>query len=149
MRHTADINLEYLAKLKRVGFWRSEGEPFLPDPRTMVDQSWEAGERDRVIAYLESSFYVPIAQCGPSWCRFGCSPRPADIGTQDLTDGTWVFPEGLFTTSVHIASSRQSSSWSTFGSNIFEFQICQSYAPTESKTVQRIPPKAGIAGLFR
>ena len=86
---------ERLGKLKRVGFWRSEREPFLPDPKTFVDESWDASERQGVIAYLESSYYMPVAQGGPSWCRFGCSPRPTDIGTQDLTDGTWLFPEGL------------------------------------------------------
>jgi len=95
MRHIADITLEHLAGLKRVGFWRSDRESSLPDPSALVDEAWDVAERERVIAYLESSFFVPVAQGGPSWCRFGCSPRPADIGTQDLTDGTWVFPEGL------------------------------------------------------
>ena len=95
MHRIADISLEQLANLKRVGFWKSDREPSLPDPRTLVDPAWDSGERGRVIAYLDSSYYVPVAQGGPSWCRFGCSPRPADIGTQDLTDGTWVFPEGL------------------------------------------------------
>jgi hypothetical protein len=95
MHRTADITMEDLAKLKRVGFWKSDREPSLPDPRALVDQGWDATERERVISYLESSFYIPVAQGGPSWCRFGCSPRPRDIGSQDLTDGTWVFPEGF------------------------------------------------------
>lgn len=95
MHLTADITMEHLARLKRVGFWRSDKEPSLPDPRTLVDQAWDIGERDRMIAYLENSYFIPVAQGGPSWCRFGCSPRPLDIGTQDLTDGTWVFPEGF------------------------------------------------------
>jgi hypothetical protein len=95
MRRTANIPLEQLAKLKRVGFWRSDREPSLPDPKMLVDQRWDTAERERVIAYLDASYYVPVAQAGPSWCRFGCSPRPRDIGTQDLTDGTWVFPEGF------------------------------------------------------
>lgn len=38
---------------------------------------------------------MPYVQAGPSWCRCGCPPLPSDIGTQDLTDGTWIFPEGL------------------------------------------------------
>jgi hypothetical protein len=95
MHRTADITLDRLAGLKRVGFWRSDTQPSLPDPRGLVDETWDGNERERVIAYLECSFYIPVAQGGPSWCRFGCAPRPADIGTQDLTDGTWVFPEGL------------------------------------------------------
>ena len=95
MHRTADITMEHLATMRRVGFWRSDREPSLQDPRALVDEAWDAAERERVISYLESSFYIPIAQGGPSWCRFGCSPRPRDIGTQDLTDGTWVFPEGF------------------------------------------------------
>lgn len=95
MRRIANITLEHLTALSRVGFWRSDREPSLTDPRELVDQGWDAAERQSVIEYLEGSHYMPIAQGGPSWCRFGCSPRPADIGTQDLTDGTWVFPEGL------------------------------------------------------
>jgi len=95
MRRTTDMTLERLGTLERVGFWRSDSQPSLPDPRTLVDETWDAAERGRIIAYLESSFYIPAAQGGPSWCRFGCSPRPKDIGTQDLTDGIWVFPEGL------------------------------------------------------
>jgi hypothetical protein len=95
MHRTTDMTLEHLAMLKRVGFWRSDSQPSLADPRTLVDEAWDAAERERVIGYLESSFYIPVAQGGASWCRFGCSPRPRDIGTQDLTDGTWVFPEGF------------------------------------------------------
>jgi hypothetical protein len=87
--------MEHLATLRRVGFWKSDREPSLPDPRVLVDEAWDATERERVISYLESSLYVPVFQCGPSWCRFGCSPKPRDIGTQDLTDGTWIFPEGF------------------------------------------------------
>jgi hypothetical protein len=94
-RQTANITFDCLANLRRVGFWRSDQQPTLPDPRVLVDTNWDAAERMRVIDYLESCYYIPVAQGGPSWCRFGCSPRPADIGTQDLTDGVWVFPEGL------------------------------------------------------
>ena len=95
MRHTADITLEHLVTLKRGGFWKSDTEPSFPDPQALVDAAWDSAERERVLSYLEASYYTPIFQGGPSWCRFGCSPRPADIGTQDLTDGTWVFPEGF------------------------------------------------------
>src|SRR5258708_2288104 len=95
MHRTADITMEHLVTLRRVGFWKSDREPSLPEPRVLVDEAWDAAERERVVSYLESSFYVPVAQAGPSWCRFGCSPKPGDIGTQDLTDGTWVFPEGF------------------------------------------------------
>ena len=38
---------------------------------------------------------LPYACAGPSWCRLGCPDIPGDIGTQDRTDGTYLFPEGL------------------------------------------------------
>ena len=79
--------------LKRVGYWWSPEEPTLPHPRDYVDTAWDAGERQRVIAYLSRCNYLN-AWCGFSWCRFGCSNYD-DMGTCDLTDGTWLFPEGL------------------------------------------------------
>jgi hypothetical protein len=32
---------------------------------------------------------------GLSWCRFQCGIPLRDMGSRDLTDGTWVWPEGL------------------------------------------------------
>ncbi len=92
---TADLSDSQLARLKRVGFWWSPDEPDLPHPRDDVDPSWDRVERDRVIAYLESCYQPPYMYFGYSWCRLGCPDAPDDIGTQDRTDGTWVFPEGL------------------------------------------------------
>ena len=79
--------------LKRVGYWRSPAEPALPDPHEYVDASWDAVERERVIFYLDNGYYL-YGWCGFSWCRFGC-PNDAEMGSSDLTDGTWLFPEGL------------------------------------------------------
>jgi hypothetical protein len=66
----------------------------LPHPRDFVDESWDGAERARVIGYLDSA-YIMLGYVGFSWCRMGCPGAPEDIGTRDLTDGTWVFPEGL------------------------------------------------------
>lgn len=91
----ADIPPEEWSRLRRVGFWRSEYEPALLDPRELIVGDWPEDERRRLIEYLEASYMMPYVQAGPSWCRCGCSPRPPDIGSGDLTDGTWIFPEGL------------------------------------------------------
>lgn len=32
---------------------------------------------------------------GHSWCRFFCDVSHQEIGSQELTDGVWVWPEGL------------------------------------------------------
>lgn len=94
-RRTADIPQHMWPQLRRVGFWHSDQQPELADPKEHVVTDWSEEERWKVVEYLTTSYLMPYTQGGPSWCRFGCSPRPADIGTQDLTDGTWVFPEGL------------------------------------------------------
>lgn len=84
-----------IAQLKPVGFWYSDQEPHLPHPREYVDPSWDIAERERAMAYLERCYQPPNIYFGYSWCRLGCPAEPPDIGTQDRTDGTWVFPEGL------------------------------------------------------
>ena len=94
-RKVADLPIDQFELLRREGFWCSEEEPHLPHPSDFVDESWDVEERRKVIAYLGSSYLAPIVQAGPSWCRMGCRDLPADIGTQDLTDGTWRYPEGL------------------------------------------------------
>ena len=33
--------------------------------------------------------------CGYSWCRFGCGIQGPEIGSRDLSDGEWLWPEGL------------------------------------------------------
>lgn len=83
-------------EMQRVGFWWSKDEPDLPHPKEFIDKTWDAEERGKVIAYLENSHRMPYFQCGPSWCRL-CwfDKQPQDIGTQDLTDGTWLCPEGF------------------------------------------------------
>ena len=92
---TADLTYEQLRQLKMVGFWTSPERPDLPDPRSYIDDQWDRGERDLVIAYLENAYRHPYTYLGHSWCRLGCPGIPQDIGTQDRTDGTWLFPEGL------------------------------------------------------
>lgn len=91
----AQLTESRIAELKRVGFWQSDREPDLPHPRDYVDVSWNPEERERVIAYLERCYQPPYFFFGYSWCRLGCHDEPPDIGTQDRTDGTWLFPEGL------------------------------------------------------
>lgn len=80
--------------LKRVGFWWSDLEPDLPHPRDFVDPDWDASERKKVIAYLKQSYELHRYK-GLSWCRLGCPGIPRDIGSLDLTDGVWVFPQGF------------------------------------------------------
>ena len=94
-RVLASMAMSQLDQMTCVGYWRSPEQPDLPHPGDFVDASWDAGERRRVIEYLDHAYQIPMLSFGPSWCRMGCAGFPKDIGTQDLTDGVWLFPEGL------------------------------------------------------
>lgn len=110
-----------VSTLRAIGYWKSPEEPFLPDAHAFVDPTWDPAERDAVIAHLRAG-EVAIAWCGTSMCRFDCAVDPsspavltlktavpdADInrlcrvvfgrenmGSNDLTDGTYIWPEGF------------------------------------------------------
>ena len=78
--------------LDSVGFWFNELAPSrYPRPQALVG-SWKARERTRVLAALRRG--VPFASYrARSFCRFTCGER--QMGHRDLTDGQFVWPEGL------------------------------------------------------
>jgi hypothetical protein len=94
-RILASMAMSELEQMPQVGYWRSPENPNLPHPGDFADASWDDAERQKVVEYLDHAYQIPMCSCGPSWCRMGCAGVPGDIGTQDLTDGVWLFPEGL------------------------------------------------------
>jgi hypothetical protein len=79
-------------RLRTIGFWRSirDAEPSLPDPRDFIDPEWDARERARLADYLRTGRRVR-AQKGKSRCRL-CG---AVNGSEEQTDGVYLWPEGL------------------------------------------------------
>lgn len=77
-------------QLMRIGYWRSGSGLRCPDPATFVDLSWDAHDRQKIIAYLRSGT-VPWVAAGQSTCRM-CG---VTNGSAEFTDGTYVWPEGL------------------------------------------------------
>jgi hypothetical protein len=81
--------------LRGVGFWRNRSGSWLPHPAYLVDEAWETADRGRIVQYLrdgiEQSVYL-----GYSYCRFAGGPPREQMGCSDLTDGAWVWPEGLW-----------------------------------------------------
>lgn len=76
-----------------VGYWFSandEHNAHLPKPQNHVDKMWDPVERDLVIAHLENG-KVDNSFRGMSLCRF-CGMWN---GSEDITDGTYVWPSGL------------------------------------------------------
>jgi hypothetical protein len=86
----------------RVGYWRatkksSDGKrvivnfPDCPDVHDFIDPSWDINERQMVIDYIKKG-KIKHSWMGSSTCRI-CGKR--GNGSSCLTDGTWVWPEGL------------------------------------------------------
>ena len=73
-----------------VGYWRSDEHPEWPEVDTFVDPSWDEDEQIQTSAYFSSGTRVHPHR-GYSPCRF-CGERN---GSAELTDGTYVWPEGL------------------------------------------------------
>lgn len=79
------------ATLILIGYWsRSATDELWPRPEQFVDQSWDADDRYLLAEYLERGF-IARSYMGYSTCRI-CG---ADNGALELTDGTFVWPDGL------------------------------------------------------
>lgn len=81
-------------RLLLVGYWRSPEEEQYPDPRTLVGAGYPPDLRDRICRYLRAGV-TSLSYMGYSNCRFSCGVPDHEMGTEDLTDSTWVWPEGL------------------------------------------------------
>jgi len=81
-----------MSRLEVLGWWFDDQAPGnLPRPQLLVSP-WPPSERAAMRAYLRAGQTL-VAYEGRSHCRFGCGER--DMGCSDLTDGTFVWPEGL------------------------------------------------------
>ncbi len=86
----------------RVGYWRPLGgnrgddprDYVLPDPRTLVDVNWDSDVRSRIASYLKNGKVLAYG-FDYSYCRFRCGVSDTLMGSCDLTDGVWIWPEGL------------------------------------------------------
>ena len=80
--------------LKAIGFWITGlHDERQPAPQELVG-TMPADQRARLADYLAAGM-THESYLGLSWCRFGCGIDLARMGSRDLTDGTWMWPEGL------------------------------------------------------
>lgn len=85
-----------------IGYWRplTIGERWehdsavLPDPRELIDHSWNPEDKRRIVEYLRHGRTV-VTYMGYSYCRFSCGVPYNAMGTSEMTDGVWSWPEGL------------------------------------------------------
>jgi hypothetical protein len=93
--------------LKLLGFWAPlphwygsyhhpsiDKEPPWPDVRRAVRAGWRSTEREPLVAYLRHG-HRWNGSLGFSACRFACRDKYSILGSGELTDGEWVWPEGL------------------------------------------------------
>lgn len=81
--------------LKLIGYWGERPGDRLPNPKLFVDWSlWTAEFRRAVCEHLSSGKEV-IDELGLSFCRFHCGISNRQLGTRELSDGVWAWPEGL------------------------------------------------------
>ena len=88
----SDVLNPFEKPLILIGYWSGGyGEGPWPDVREFVDESWDQDDRLEVGSYLRNGL-VARAWMGYSPCRL-CD-RTTN-GNLDLTDGTYIWPEGL------------------------------------------------------
>lgn len=81
-----------MKRLEVLGHWfRPEAPSTLPRPQQLVG-TWNAQQRAAVLHHLRAG-KVLVTFPEPSFCRFACGETA--MGTRDLTDGRFVWPEGL------------------------------------------------------
>ena len=82
--------------LKGIGYWRGgQGDDVLPDPRLLVGANYNKMEQNMIVKYLRSGVVVN-SELGYSWCRFRGGPPEREMGSSDISDGKYVWPEGLW-----------------------------------------------------
>jgi hypothetical protein len=80
--------------MKLLGYWAGEEEQGYPNPCDLVRPGWAGADLELLIRYLTTA---PMFRgyWGHSSCRFRCGIDDTEMGSRELTDGEWVWPEGL------------------------------------------------------
>ena len=80
--------------LRPIGWWiESLEDEELPAPQEFIGQQ-SADVTEALALYLANGLRL-VQYRGRSWCRFVCGIEHSKMGSWDLTDGVWVWPEGL------------------------------------------------------
>ena len=79
------------AEFNYVGYWTEykDANKFI-NPNILIDEHWHTKDKDKIIKYLDGG-NVCARYLGWSDCRI-CK---SENGSLDLTDGKWIWPEGL------------------------------------------------------
>jgi hypothetical protein len=77
-----------------VGYWYSEYHTGLPKPQDFEDKTVDEEKRKMLVNYLNSGKRCNSYR-GYSNCRYRCGIENKNLGSTCLTDGKYVWPEGL------------------------------------------------------
>jgi hypothetical protein len=92
--------------VRAIGYWcpsvlspsrpsfRRPSDIAFPDPRRLVCWGRYPVDRGAIVGYLHAGREYARWR-GVSYCRFGCGIDDSSMGNRCLTDGEWVWPEGL------------------------------------------------------
>jgi hypothetical protein len=83
---------------KRIGYWTDDTFEFdrliTIHPKYLVDHNWEVARRSKIVCYLKSGVCA-LEELGCSYCRFEDGPPDREMGCVELSDGVYIWPEGL------------------------------------------------------
>ena len=78
-----------------IGYWKEDGEEFQwPDPARRIKKIEDPSLKARIVAYLRAGVRIH-EDLGFSYCRLPGGPPDEQMGNCDMTDGTWLWPEGF------------------------------------------------------
>lgn len=92
--------------VRAIGYWCPSGLPpsrpsfrrpsnaVFPDPQRLICPGRYPADREAIAGYLRNGREYAKWR-GVSYCRFGCGIDDFAMGSRCLTDGEWVWPEGL------------------------------------------------------
>jgi hypothetical protein len=81
--------------VKAIGYWAmTPDDPDFVHPALVLGSDIAPDISAKIASYLRKGA-VQDAQLGWAICRFADGPHGREMGCKDLTDGIWVWPEGL------------------------------------------------------
>lgn len=88
--------------LQIIGYWDDSEDPMVkvetpngfPHPRELVEPGWDGGLKKRIVNYLNCA-PMHRGSWGHAYCRMDPSRDCEEMGSREMTDGTYIWPEGL------------------------------------------------------
>ena len=95
-RLIAQSGISLIRTVNLIGYWITGlADEKFPAPQEIVG-TLDRSAREHLAKYLDAGQSSPDrSYLGYSWCRFFCGIRNTEMGSRELSDGEWAWPEGL------------------------------------------------------